>query len=139
MGKYRKKIQAAIDSLRKLDKKDPEFFQKKEKAFIEVHKIIDSHINAELKEEKDFDHLTHSLVNYRKHLEFAKHILDNKIPEEYLSEDDVKTLKKLHKEPFTNDNDFLFVMNQLELALKEQHYITENLANLLKEEKIKLE
>lgn len=139
MGKYRKKIQAAIEILDKLDNTDPEFEKKKQEAFIEVHKCIDTHINAELKEEHDFDNLKHALENYRKHLEFAKHILDNKVPEECLSEDDLKTLKMLHREPFDSTNDFRFVRNQLSLALREHHFIEQNLANLLKQEKIRLE
>ena len=139
MGKYRKKIQEAIKTISGLNPEDKDFYIKKLKAFEEIHKNIERHLNEEIKEERDLANLSHALNNYRKHLEFTKLIMENKVPSDTLSEEDIAKLSELHKAPFNNKNDYLYVLMQLESALKEYHFITQNLSHLLKEEKIKLE
>ena len=142
MGKFNNQLKYAIDRIQELkvpdNKTSKEDLQKhNQPIYQEVLGIIDKHIESELHEEKDIGRLIDSLQNYRKHLKFARIVLDK----DFACQPSGKDLDsmKITCTPPDIAKDMVNAQKQIALAQKEWENCKKIIADVLKEGKLKLE
>ncbi|MFP4424055.1 MAG: hypothetical protein ACLFP2_02380 [Candidatus Woesearchaeota archaeon] len=141
MGHIRIKLQDLANKLNELKANDegldPEELDKHNAAiYKETYQVIDEHINQELDEENQIGSLIESFQNYRKHLKFARIVLDKDFASEQGDTDN--DIELSCQSPDVNQ-DKLNAQRQVKLAMDEWNKARSIMKRLLEEGKVKFE
>lgn len=125
---YQKKLEDAIDTLQQIKvPQTSENHLENEGVYKRVYSILDEHVKGELADEQRLGRLVMALRDYKKHLEFAKMVLDKDFSSEK-GHDDRLPRRKPHFE-----RDMLDTERQIRMALKEWDKIRSIITELLDE------
>ncbi|MGM5488817.1 MAG: hypothetical protein ACQESG_07760 [Nanobdellota archaeon] len=141
MGQIKLQLHDLADKLNELKAEDeglsPEELDKHNEAiYTQAFKVIDEHIKQELSEENDIGRLIDSFSNYRKHLKFARIILDKDFAS---AEGETNDDLELSCRTPDIDQDKLNAQRQVKLALDEWNKAKSIMKRLLDEGKVKFE
>ncbi len=142
MGHIKKHLNDAIklfDDLRIPESEEPdeELVKANEETYNKISDILDQHIFAEEKEEVKVNDLINALDNYKKHLKFARMILDKDFS--YEGQEQEKELEKITKRKPDFYKDIIYTKKQIKLAQDEWKRCKKLIKDLLGSGKIKLE
>ena len=143
MGHMKHRLEDALAKLHEIrDPNECETDEEKERnanLYNEVYRILDEHISHELEEEKEVGDLIRALSSYRKHLKFARMILDKDFSCTNEEEGEITLNDQDSCKGPDYRKDILYARHQLEYAIKELGSIKALMKRLLEEEKLHLE